>query len=89
MDTYQGSYLFSSFCIVTLHHLKVNMQKITLNNCSFFTSLGKILEGVISDAEEFIGLIKQRWTLAREISFEGLEFGLMLWDRTSEVSYLF
>lgn len=88
MDTHQGSYLSSSFCIVNLRHLKVNMQKITLNNYSFLVSLGKILEGVVSDAEEFIGLIRQRWTLGREITFEGLEFGLTSWDRTSEVSYL-
>ena len=40
------------------------------------------------DAEEFIGLIRQRWTLGREIAYEVLEFGLMSWDRTSEVSYL-
>ena len=64
------------------------MQKITLNNCSFFASLGKILEGVVSDAEEFIGLLMQRWTLGREIASEGLELGLMSWDRTSEASYL-
>ena len=64
------------------------MQDITLNNCSFFASLGKILEGVVSEAEEFIGLLMQRWTLGREIASEGLELGLMSWDRTSEASYL-
>lgn len=67
---------------------KLIYKKITLNNCSFFARLGKILEGVVLDAEEFIGLIRQRWTLGREIAYEVLEFGLMSWDRTSEVSYL-
>lgn len=34
----------------------------------------------MSDAKEFIGLIRQGWTLGREITFGGLEFGLTSWD---------